>query len=135
MPVAIHAIEAVVGMVRKVNHSVGDSPGASTVFMDSRADVEPLRRDIFARKIPRHAADHARPAAFLRARFQPIDFVAIQTHFGKSDGFSHDQVRSDGGFPEAVGSGCHGCLSHYDADAMIPVTQMHADKSPQLSPV
>ncbi len=121
MPVAVHAIEPGVGMVRKIDHAVGDCPRASTVFMDSRPDVETLRRDILACEIPRNIAHHYVPAALLRTRFEPINFVAIEADLGKPDGLGHDQVRSDGRFPEAAGRGLHALrpliriLSHYDS--------------------
>src|SRR5580704_10469779 len=114
-------------MVRKIDHAVGDGPRASTVFMDSRSDVETLRRDVLAGKIPRDVAHYYVPSAFLRARFEPINFVAIQTDFGKPDGLGHDEIRSDRGFPETAGRGLHAVgpciriLSHYDADVELIV--------------
>src|SRR5690348_8826312 len=103
---AVQAIEAVVGIVRKIESACRDEPGAPSVLVNAGAHVERRRRDVFRRPV-RSLAHHYIAAGLLRTHFDPVDIVAIHPDFGKADGLGDDQVGGDGGLPGAVRSGAH----------------------------
>ncbi len=99
--VAVDAVEAVVGEVGKDHAAAGDGVGAAAIFVDTVADIKWRRRQI-GRSPTGIVADKNRSSRFRRARFQPIDVVAINNNSAEANRAGNDQVGRDRGVPGAV---------------------------------
>src|SRR5262245_26611381 len=98
---AVGAIHALVSEVREIDNAGADRKTAAAVFMDARASVEWVRRDVNGSPIRRELYNHV--AAFLlRPGLSPVDVFAINRDLPQTDRPGDDQIGSYRRFPGTV---------------------------------
>ena len=99
------SIEARVGEVAEHHEALGGDEGAAAVFVHPAAGVEGGGGEVGESAVGRAPHDH-RAAAFVGARFAPVDLAGGRRHLAEGDGPLHHRGGADGRFPGPVGRDC-----------------------------
>src|SRR5262245_33948590 len=100
-PGAVDAIQALVTEVRKIRRAAAYRITAAAVFVDTRAGVEWMRRDVYRSPIRREFDNHV--AAFLlRPGLYPVYVFAVNLDLPQPYRAGNDQIGSDRRFPGTV---------------------------------
>src|SRR5919112_6487922 len=95
-------VDPLVGEVGEVDRASVSGEAASTVFVNPRARVERLRRNILGTSVRRQERDDIAPA-LARAALQPVHVPNIDHDFLQPHQTTDDHIRGDRGPPGSVG--------------------------------
>src|SRR5262245_41595864 len=76
-------IEAAIRKIREIEDAIRDGPGAAAVFVHARSHIERWRHDVG--RTGCIGAHHDVAALLLRARFQPVQDLAVEAHLRQPD--------------------------------------------------
>src|SRR5271165_2930547 len=102
-------VQALVGIVGKIDDTLADQIRATAIFVDPCADIEGAlsvrrhRRCHIGRPPGLRAADYDRSSLFLRATFNPINIAAVDQDIAETNRGGDDQIGRDRRCPRPIG--------------------------------